>query len=77
MSFTPLHYYELGKEMMQGFLIFFSVTLDTVNPGAKTIKKELRIKNITPEELKHNYTCTAKNTLGVVSRQALVKEKGA
>lgn len=52
-----------------------SVTLDTVNPGAKTIKKELRIKNITPEELKHNYTCTAKNTLGVVSRQALVKEK--
>ncbi|XP_075717899.1 interleukin-1 receptor accessory protein isoform X3 [Rhinoderma darwinii] len=52
-----------------------SVTLDKANPGAKTIKKELRIKNITPDELKHNYTCTAKNTLGVVSRRALVKEK--
>ncbi|XP_077146416.1 interleukin-1 receptor accessory protein isoform X1 [Ranitomeya variabilis] len=52
-----------------------SVTADTTLPGAQTVKKELRIKNITPDELKHNYTCTAKNTLGVVSRQALVKEK--
>ncbi|XP_044145224.1 interleukin-1 receptor accessory protein isoform X1 [Bufo gargarizans] len=52
-----------------------SVLLDAILPGAKAIKKELRIKNITPDELKHNYTCTARNTLGVVSRQALVKEK--
>ncbi|XP_069830511.1 interleukin-1 receptor accessory protein isoform X1 [Dendropsophus ebraccatus] len=52
-----------------------SVLLDIANPGAKTITKELWIKNITPDELKHNYTCTAKNILGVVSRQALVKEK--
>ncbi|KAG8581533.1 hypothetical protein GDO81_007714 [Engystomops pustulosus] len=59
----------------QRVLVNESVTLDMGNPGAKTIKKELRIKNITPDELKHNYTCTAKNTLGVVSRQALVKEK--
>ncbi|CAI9604838.1 unnamed protein product [Staurois parvus] len=49
--------------------------LDEMNPGAKTITKKLYIKNISPDELKHNYTCSAKNHLGSISRQALIKEK--
>lgn len=52
-----------------------SVKLDETNPGAETIIEKLYIKNITPDDLKHNYTCSAKNRLGSVSRQALVKEK--
>ncbi|KAM9316564.1 interleukin-1 receptor accessory protein [Gastrophryne carolinensis] len=48
---------------------------DLFSRGAKTIIKVLHVKNITPDELKHNYTCTARNRLGTISRQALVKEK--
>ncbi|XP_063772529.1 interleukin-1 receptor accessory protein isoform X2 [Pseudophryne corroboree] len=52
----------------------------SINPidtkrGAKTITENLQIKTITPDELKHNYTCSAKNRFGAVSRQAHVKEK--
>ncbi|KAE8603687.1 hypothetical protein XENTR_v10014422 [Xenopus tropicalis] len=43
--------------------------------GAKTIKVSLSIKQVTVEELKRNYTCAARNSLGEVSRQAPVKEK--
>ncbi|KAG8445079.1 hypothetical protein GDO86_010008 [Hymenochirus boettgeri] len=43
--------------------------------GAKTIKKNLIIKQITMEDLKRNYTCSARNSLGPVYRQAVVKEK--
>ncbi|XP_075058396.1 interleukin-1 receptor accessory protein isoform X2 [Mixophyes fleayi] len=52
-----------------------SVKLDKTSPGAKNIIESLQIKKITSDELKHNYTCSAKNSLGAVSRQALVKEK--
>ncbi|XP_072264337.1 interleukin-1 receptor accessory protein isoform X2 [Pyxicephalus adspersus] len=52
-----------------------SVELDEVNPGAETITEKLYIKNITPDDLKHNYTCSAKNRLGSFTRQAPVKEK--
>ncbi|KAM4694799.1 interleukin-1 receptor accessory protein [Discoglossus pictus] len=42
---------------------------------AETIKKDLIIKKVTLEDLKRNYTCTARNLLGTVSRQAVVKQK--
>lgn len=56
--------------------LFCRVQLDEVNPRAETITESLTLKKITADELKHNYTCTAKNRLGSVSRQALVKETG-
>ncbi|XP_068137296.1 interleukin-1 receptor accessory protein isoform X2 [Hyperolius riggenbachi] len=52
-----------------------SEKLDENKPGAKTIVKTLYIKNVRPDELKNNYTCSAENRLGLVSRRALVKEK--
>ncbi|XP_018431917.1 PREDICTED: interleukin-1 receptor accessory protein [Nanorana parkeri] len=52
-----------------------SVELDEQNPGAETITETLHIKKIIPDELQQNYTCSAKNLLGSVSRQALVNEK--
>ncbi|XP_053566214.1 interleukin-1 receptor accessory protein isoform X2 [Bombina bombina] len=43
--------------------------------GAKTINKDLSITKITLEELKRNYTCSARNKLGTDSRRAIVKQK--
>ncbi|MEE6501535.1 hypothetical protein FKM82_004232 [Ascaphus truei] len=43
--------------------------------GAKTIRKDLSIQHITAEQLMQNYTCSARNRLGALSRQARVKLK--
>ncbi|XP_029471840.1 interleukin-1 receptor accessory protein isoform X2 [Rhinatrema bivittatum] len=43
--------------------------------GDKSIKKVLIIKDVTAEELKRNYTCSAKNDRGLAIHQALVKLK--
>ncbi|OCT80674.1 interleukin-1 receptor accessory protein isoform X1 [Xenopus laevis] len=55
--------------------ITISESVDKQLGGAKTIKLALSTKQITVEELKRNYTCSARNSLGEVSRQAAVKEK--
>ncbi|CAH2247956.1 interleukin-1 receptor accessory isoform X1 [Pelobates cultripes] len=52
-----------------------TASIVTSSVGDKTITKFLNIKSITPEDIKRNYTCIASNTLGTISRQALLKEK--
>ncbi|KAM4771530.1 interleukin-1 receptor accessory protein [Rhinophrynus dorsalis] len=66
-----------GKNAEENTSPKMNITTSVVdhNPGAMSIKKYLILKSITPEELKSNYTCSAKNRLGAVSRQAVVKEK--
>uniref|UniRef100_A0A7M4F408 Interleukin-1 receptor accessory protein n=1 Tax=Crocodylus porosus TaxID=8502 RepID=A0A7M4F408_CROPO len=43
--------------------------------GDKDIVRMLTIAKVTPEDLKRNYTCHARNSKGVVQQQALVKMK--
>ncbi|XP_014462600.1 interleukin-1 receptor accessory protein isoform X3 [Alligator mississippiensis] len=43
--------------------------------GDKDIVRMLMIAKVTPEDLKHNYTCHARNSKGEVQQQALVKMK--
>ncbi|XP_025067512.1 interleukin-1 receptor accessory protein isoform X3 [Alligator sinensis] len=43
--------------------------------GDKDIVRMLTIAKVTPEDLKHNYTCHARNSKGEVQQQALVKMK--
>ncbi|XP_019388459.1 PREDICTED: interleukin-1 receptor accessory protein isoform X2 [Crocodylus porosus] len=45
--------------------------------GDKDIVRMLTIAKVTPEDLKRNYTCHARNSKGVVQQQALVKMKVA
>ncbi|KAM8953093.1 interleukin-1 receptor accessory protein [Pelodytes ibericus] len=66
-----------GKNAEEGTDPKINVTISvrSTTTGEKIITKFLHIKNITPEELKRNYTCTASNRLGTVSSQAIVQEK--
>uniref|UniRef100_A0A8C5MHI4 Interleukin 1 receptor accessory protein n=1 Tax=Leptobrachium leishanense TaxID=445787 RepID=A0A8C5MHI4_9ANUR len=52
-----------------------TTSVKDLRSGDKTIIKLLRIKSLTPEDLKRNYTCIASNSLGTISRQAIIKEK--
>ncbi|XP_053314501.1 interleukin-1 receptor accessory protein isoform X2 [Spea bombifrons] len=76
-SHTDIWWIVDGKNIEENTEPRINVTTRTIPDiaGAKTMVKLLHIKSIIPEDLKRNYTCTASNSLGTVSRQAIVKEK--
>nr|XP_033814908.1 interleukin-1 receptor accessory protein isoform X2 [Geotrypetes seraphini] len=57
--------------------INFTESVQEESIGDKMIEKVLILKDVTAEDLKRNYTCYAKNSLGETSQQAIVKLKVA